>query len=740
MLAYTNVCLRKRLRILLVLAAAGVGGLLVIDYQDSRRDGGQHLAELLPVLSEQVAAQAQSWQWTQTIGESTHIEVRADDFSQNADGRGANLRGVALRIFHLSNATFDRVESAAMQLLDSGSLYSDGETAMTLGVPVDGGGTPVRVQASGVLFHLEENRISTDRDLRYEFEGGMGRSRGAAYDAGAGVLGLHADAYLERFGFGPQTPPTKIWAGRMRYAEQAGRIELADGARIEQGARWLECDRAVVWLEAGRISRLEAERALGGEGAEGRSVRYAADRLEAQFAANGAIERLRGLGGAEFESASSDRCMTVAGGVVDLHYVQTQARGDSELRSVEAAEAAVARIDAGPDGLTSLTTERLALHLGPGSVGFERVETLRRGRVEQRSTAESASVLEAGRIELKFAAGDRIKAIVGEGAARFELPGPNGSATLRTRSELLQASVSPATGEIRSVRQAGDFRFEEGARRGAAREAHLEMAGDAVELIGEARADGQGASVSARRILVGRAGGRLRASGDVSLLLGGPGRAGSDGPQLGLFAPGEPVFGAADALVSDPAGVVDLRGAARLWQGTQRIDANSISVDQRGRAIVALGGVAMAWSEAAEDGGGDVAVRAATMRYGDAERIADFGGDVDFHRGDMRVVADRLQAALGPVGQGAHLGPMIATGAVQLAIAGGPGGIRGFSDRLEYRSAAGEILLTGLPARLVGADGEETHGASLTYRTAGDRLLVSGHGAERAYSYRPGAR
>lgn len=740
MLAYTKVCLRKRLRILLVLAASGVGVLLLSDYLGSRQDGGERRTELLPVLPEQVAAQAQSWQWAQTIGESTHIEVRADNFSQNADGRGANLRGVALRIFHLNSATLDRVESAAMQLLDSGSLYSDGETAMVLGAPVGGGGTPVRVQASGVLFHLEENRISTDRDLRYEFKSGTGQARGAGYDAGAGVLELHADAYLERFGFDPQAPPTKIWAGRMGYAEQAGRIELAGGARIEQGARWLKCDRAVVWLEAGRISRLEAERAVGGESAEGRSTRHAAHRLEAQFAANGAIERLRGLGGAEFEFASSDRCMTVAGGMVDLHYVQAQAPGDSELRSVEAAEAAVARIDAGPDGLTSLTTERLALHLGPGSVGLKRVETLRRGRVEQRSMAGPASVLEAGRIELKFAAGDRIKEIVGEGAARFELPDPDGSATLRTRSELLQAAVSPATGEILSVRQTGGFRFEEGARQGSAREAHLKTAGGAVELMGEARADGAGASVSARRILVDRAGGCMRASGNVSLLLGGPGGGGSDGPQLGLFAQGEPVFGAADALVAGPAGVLDLRGAARLWQGTRRIDATSISVDQQGRKIVALGGVAMAWSEAAEDGGGDVAVQAATMRYGDAERIADFGGDVDFRRGDMRVVADRLQAALGPAGQGSPFGSMIATGAVQLAIAGGPEGIRGFSERLEYRSAAGEILLTGLPARLVGAEGEETRGASLTYHAAGARLLVSGHGAERAYSYRPGAR
>ena len=37
-------------------------------------------------------------------------------------------------------------------------------------------------------------------------------------------------------------------------------------------------------------------------------------------------------------------------------------------------------------------------------------------------------------------------------------------------------------------------------------------------------------------------------------------------------------------------------------------------------------------------------------------------------------------------------------------------------------------------------DGTESEGASLTYRIAGDRLLVLGQRAERAYTYRPASR
>ncbi len=695
--------MRRRLRTLLLLAAVALVALVLRDYLGSRHVVDKSLPALLPALPEEVAAQAESWQWTETIGESTHIDVRAENFSQHADGRGTDLRGVVLRIFHVDTGTYDRVESAAMHLSEDGALYSGGETAITLGVTLDGGGAPVDVQASGVTYHPTANRASTDGDVRYAFEAGLGCSRGAAYDAGTGELLLHHDVYLERFGVGPAQSPTKIWAGRVRYLERAGRIELGDAARIEQGSRWLDCARGVVWLVDGQISRLEAEGAIGGESVGGRTARYAARRLEARFDANGALERLQGMGGAEFESASAARRMNVRGGTLDLRYAPAAESGGRELRGVEAADGAEASLKIGSDGgRTTLAAGRLALHLGPGSVGVELVETLERGRLEQRPVGAElpTSAMEADRIRLAFASGDRIEEVVGEGRAGFEQPSTDGSGLLRTWSHHLRAAVSADTGEILGIRQTGGFRFEEELRRGSAHQARFDVASGSVELAGDASVEGGGASVVARRILLNRSEGSLRAEGAVGGLLGGPAAAGDEGPRLGLFDAEEPVYAAADSVTSDSAtGALEYRGRARLWQRMNRIDADMIVIDQEERSIVAGGGVLMAWSAVAREDGAEVAVRAAAMRYSDEERVAAFSGEVDFLRGGMRVLADQLRAVLVPSSDGDQLGPTVATGKVQLADVGGEGGMRGFADRLGYRPAEEEVLLTGWPAR-----------------------------------------
>ena len=172
---------------------------MVRDYLASRYPAGA-VSGLLPALPEQFAAQAQSWRWTQSTGDSTHIEISAEDFVRGADGRRTFLRDVTLRVFHEDTGKHDRVESAAMHMLEGGKLLSDGETVITLGVSdIEGGPEPVEVTTSEVIFDPDSNSASTHRDVRYEFADGEGSSRGAVYNASTGIVHMLADVRLVRF-------------------------------------------------------------------------------------------------------------------------------------------------------------------------------------------------------------------------------------------------------------------------------------------------------------------------------------------------------------------------------------------------------------------------------------------------------------------------------------------------------------------------------------------------------------
>ena len=739
--------MRKSLRPLLLLAACVLVAVVLRDYLGSRRMDARLMPELLPVLPEEVAAQAQSWRWTQTTGDSTHIEVRADGFVQDAEGTETDLRGVVLRIFHVDSASYDRVESAAMRMLEDGKLFSEGETTITLGIPQDGGEeSPVVVTTSGVTFEPTDNRAHTDRAVRYKFRDSVGRSQGATYDAVSGMLRMQSQAYLERHGASQGVPDTRIWAGELHYSEQAARIALRGGARIERGRRWLECESGLLWLDEGRVARLEADNAIGGEDALGRESRFATRRLRADFGPGGTLERIHGHGDTKFESSGGAQHLTIRAGAMDLHYALGASTGESELRRAEAREAAQAYMGAvAEEGFrNSLESDVLVLHMAPGQAAVDRVVTLRRGRLEQRSAGAPgpSRTLEAGRIQVNFGPGSRIEGVTGQGDARLvQRDSQDGATALKAWSEGLVASFDSDTEEILEIHQSGGFRFEEGGRRGRAAEARFDVVCGLVALQGKATVSGQGSTVSARRIELVRATGRLEAEGDMAAALSQSGAAGEVAPRVGLFSAQEPVYATADALTSDPeSGRLEYRGRARLWQRHHRVDADAITIDRSSRSLAAQGRVSMTWSEPEavnSEEPATVSVRAASMRYEEPTRIATFTEQVDFQRGGMRVRADRLQAVLAAGELGGRLESALASGAVQIAELSGDAGSLGFGDQALYRPSASEIVLTGQPARVVNVDGAEARGASLTYRTAGDRLLVLGQGAERAYSYRP---
>ena len=731
-----------------MLAAFALLAVVVRDYLGSRTKAERASPQAVPVLPEDLSAQSQSWRWTQTTGESTRIEVSADDFVQGADGLTTDLRGVVLKIFREETGNIDRVTSSAMRMLADGSLYSDGETLITLGIPEDGEkGNPVEISTSGVTFRPAANSASTDRNVEYRFAEGTGSSVGAAYNATTGVLRMISEVRLERFAKNRNQPSTTIRAASLLYAEQGARIDLTGRARIEQGSSWLECDGGVVWLADGQVRRIEGDNARGGETDSERQTVFSAPRLEAEFGDDGEPARSRGSGGARFTSIEAGQRIEVQSDSIDLQYESQQESSSSMLRRVEARGAAQASMRPPEDAATNtIESEVLLLVLRQGTSQIERVETLSRGTLRQLALDGDVGsrTLVAGSIRMAYgAAGNLERLTARSGAQLLQRPSDQAAPDLRTWSTTLDAQFDPVTSKIAELRQAGEFGFEEGARHGNADNARFEPDGGLLELRGQAQVSSEGGNLSARRIVLDRATGRVDAIGAVTGFLVQDQDAAEQSGSVGIFAGQEPVFLAAGALANDPEGqTLEYRDGARLWQGASRIDADSIVVNQASNRISASDNVEAVWSESDAQGQESSSlsiVRSSQMRYQARTGIARFEGAVDFRRQGMRVLADELQTALGQ-GEEHSETRAIAKGSVRIADPPDGSGHRAFGDEAEFDTAASEVVLTGQPAKIVMPDGTETEGGSLTYRIAGDRLLVLGQGAERTYTYRPVSR
>ena len=705
-------------------------------------------AAVLPVLPEKIDAQAVSWRWTQSTGDSTHIEVDAEDFTRGADGRQTDLRGVVLKIFHEDTGKHDRVESGTMQLLEDGKLFSQGETVIAVGVTdLDDGQDPVVATTSGVTFDPASNRARTDRPVHYDFGDGDGESLGAEYDAGSGTLTMLGEVRLDRFGSSRAEIRSRIRAGRMLYTEQGARIEVSDGARVERGGQWIRFDHGTVRLVDGRLSRVEAFQVQGGDSALGETARFVARRMESEFGAGGELLRTVGRGDARYSMADDAAEVDLRGDEITLLYGPARSDGRSSPRQVESVGNARILTDLTGEGMRSvLEADQLRLNLGVESAEIESVETLSRGRLEQGALAGSwpSRSLDAGIMQVRYGSGTRIEALAASGAVRLVQRSGEGDATyLSTASDALDAAFDPETAGMAELRQTGNFRFNDGSRRGRAAGARFDPDGGELLLEGSATVSDGGSTVSAGTITLDRETGRFAAQGDVNAAVIQSAES-DDGNLLeGIFGASEPVYATADSMLSDPeSGRIKYVGRARMWQGKNRIDAESIAIDRTAMTLKALGTVLVAWMDdgsQSEDQQSLVTVRSCEMDYSEATGGATFSQAVDFRRDGLRVLSDQLRTALGG-SDGEGPDTAVATGSVRIATDDSGPGVSGFADRAEFRLAESEIVLTGAPARFLTAAGTEARGDELTFGTASDSLQISGKGADRAYTYRPPSR
>ena len=795
----------KNIRFVLLLGVGIMLAAVVLDFLDSRRTQAKVGVSELPAIPSELSSQSSRWSWSQSSGGNRKIEIFADSVRQTKETLLLELEGVELKIFGKDGESYDQVLSGRAEFdSQTETLYSEGQVILALGLSLDDPASaakpPTRILSSGVTFESKTGICRTERYTEYEFDGGSGHSVGAFYDSIHHFFRMKSEAYMERDPSSPGRPPLKISAGELFYDENAHRIDLKGGVILRQGGREVQSAEAGIYLENGAIRRIEAVSALGSDQRQDRDIHFAAQSLTLFYDERRFLERILANGAAELLSASASSRIDIRGERIELSYVTLPEASESVLR--EADVRGRARIEVTPatqdtkpaEDIRRAAAEWIHLTMRHGGQEMERLETLTPGTLEIIPGAPNRwkRSLAAMRITARYGAGNRMESLraMGDVAAKNIPPSASASLAERPKEPLLTWSSNfeaefDTAGEVTRLKQWEHFRFRQGSRKGSAGEAEFDLAANRVELRGEAHVSEPAATVRGRTILLDDASGTLEASGNVSSThSGAKAKTGAkternsrgDGPKEneeargGLFSSAEPVFATADHMILDQkTGVIDHRGRARLWQGSNRIEAGHIVIERQAKKLSAERGVRSLFQtqarplpgeassapellnrsskpEPIEQGPSErpvIALSADSMHYDEETQTALYAGSATLVRGGLTVHSDEIEALIEPGG-----GEESSAGTLKTAFARGRVGIfeelgstgeqrRGFGEEAEYDPRLERLVLTGSPARLRSGNGSETRGARLIYHVAGDRLLVLGSDGERAYSYKP---
>jgi lipopolysaccharide export system protein LptA len=393
-----------------------------------------------------------------------------------------------------------------------------------------------------------------------------------------------------------------------------------------------------------------------------------------------------------------------------------------------------------------------------------------KGRADQRQAME----LTAGTVELTVAAGNRIERALIAGSPQIRLLPTGGASptTTTVTAEQFQASfdsdnrpralhgapqariVSTTPGQldkvstsreldvlfdrgggIASVVQQGEVRYNEGERRASGDRGRFLPADGTVELTGSPQATDGPLSISATLLRLRRESGEAEAQGAVKTTYRVAGRQATGA----LLASGDPIHVTA-ASMSAHGSTAHYSGGARLWQGSNIIQAPTLDFDRDRRSLLAQGSAGQPVSAVfvQPDKHGKLAavnVTGARLTYSDQERKARFDGGVTLKSADQTVSAEAMEVFLLPASEGAttsgsRVERVVATGKV---VAEAPGR-KAAGTRLVYTAAEGKFEMTGdaaNPPTITDAEHGTATGDSVTFYNQGDRVVVGSSTATR---------
>ncbi len=733
-------------RWLLLLAIAVILGGIGLTYRAEKRSAAAHAPARPRQLPDDLHSSAELWHWVETDAKTGHVraEITAEDFRETKDSSRVDLKGMKLRLPGKKGDTYDLVEGANAQFYKSEHrLYSQGEVQITLNLPVAGPPqrAPVVIHSAGVTFNTDTYRAETDSPSTFTFQNGSGKATGAYYDPSTHELRMKQDVEIHYQPNGPDARPMTIEAGGLVFHETTQTIELTPWGRLTREGTVVEGESPLIQLQNHEIHNVHASQAHGTEDNGGRQLQYSAGDLFMDCNEHGQVEHIAAVNNARLVSNTANSETTVTGDRVDLNFEVRDNR--SLLTRVAAAGRGVViskplpAPGSEPGDTRVLSSDNLEMTMRPGGKEIERIVTHGPSSLEfvPNTVAARHRTLHGRDFLIAYGSGNRIDTF--HSTDIRTATDPNAEERKRNRAQSVTSSreidarFDPKTGHLAAMEQSGGFAYAEGDRQARAATATLDSDQNVMVLNGAARMWDATGATSADRIRMDQRTGDFTAEGHVNSSRM-PEQDAKKNSQM--LATDEPLQAQARRMVStDKSRHIHYEGGVVMWQGANRITADTVDVDREKRSLIADGNVLSSlWEEPKDEEKKKTAtpvltvVRARRMVYTDADRLAVYTGGVDLSRPGMHITCRELRAVLADSSADSRLEKAFADGGVRIVATTVNGSRIATAEHSEYYTGEQKVILTGGRPRLTDNAGHASEGDKLTYFSNDDRLLVDG--------------
>jgi lipopolysaccharide export system protein LptA len=762
----------RRTRLLILASIVAIVAAVGVIYTVQKGLAARSAPPRPAALPERISAKASHWTWTQQIGSMTKVEIVAQDMRQVAEPSRFELTGVELRVFDKSDQSkFDKITSAKADFdINQQVMFSEGEVEIILGMKVNAKGAEepsdklLKIKSSGVRFETKAAKVMTDRPAEFTFDRSEGRSTGAQYDSVSRELRMDRDVVIKFRGAQPKDAPMEVTAGSLLYKEGESKIYLSPWAKLVRGGFTLEGGDSVVTLLDGSLQLVETQNAKGGDRSPGRTLDYSADHLNIMFTPDNEVEKVVGTDHARLVSTTDSGQTTVTTKRVDLDFTQGDtgallktalATGDSLLVSKP-----TIKPNTTPPDDRIVRSEVIELLMRPGGKDTDMVRTHTPGTIDfvPNRPGQKKRTIGSERMWITYGDANRPKyfrAVIANTRSERETPkGKPPQPPALTWSHDMEANFDPATGQLSTMDQWPDFRYEEGDRRASAEKATMVQAKNEIVLNNRARVWDPSGSTNADRIILNQQTGGFEAIGNVASMHvqdqkdpkdAKDGKPAADaenkpGPSP-MFSGPDPVEAkAARMTMADHNNKIHYEGNAILWQGPNRVTGDRVDIDRKEQRLEAHGNVFTQMLDKHDDNPQDndakpaaaaktkpttqvfTTVRASDLVYSDKDRIAHYTGGVLLNRPGLTMNSQELRAWMSDT----SLDRAFADGQVKVVQAAPDRTRTGTGEHAEYYLADQKMIMNGGKPTLVDTVKGVTRGRQLTWFASSDRLLIEG--------------
>ena len=742
--------------LLLVAIAAIVAG-IAYKYRAQKLALEQSAPAKPAPLPKELGSTAEEWvvhQTDQATGRDK-FEIRAKGMQAPADSSRLDLTGVTMKIYSKDGDTYDLVKSAAATFdNNTRNLFSEGETEITVGVPIDGppppDHLPTVIKTSRMSFDSNTNRADTDQPSTFVFAKGEGKATGATYDPNEHSLVMKHEVEIYWKPPKPDAKPMKIEADGLSYHETNGEIWLKPWGRMTRENTVVQGDDVVVTLQDKQTMRhVTAVHAHGTDDYPNRKLRYAAEELAVDFDDEGKAQKITGDRNAQLVSTGETAETEVTGDHVEME--MDTSTGDSVLNRVIVRGHGMVNskpLPAPGHQLSEthiLRSETFVIQMRPGGREVAGVVTNAPGQLEflPNLPAQRRRLLDGKDFVIAYGAQNRVDTFRAHDVKTQTFPNADDKkrnrAVSTTASRDFNARFNPRTSQLSAMQQTGDFTYQEGDRRARARKADMDADQNVMVLDTAARVWDASGTTSADHIRMDQRTGDFTAEGNVvSSRLPDQDEKKKDS---GMLSGDEPIQATARKMDSRNRNrTIHYEGSVNLWQGANRIRADVVDIDRTNdkRTVTADGHVITnLWDEPKDEEKKKTAtpvlteVRASRMVYTDDNRLAHYTGGVLLNRPGLRVKSTELRAFLAESDADSRLEKAFADGAVDIFSTGKDRTRAGTGEQAEYYTDQQKVILKGPWVKMVEKIFDKprpniSEGTELTYYANDDRLLVTG--------------